>query len=147
MISAAELVTEALGGRDGGEYARWLHETVGALELQDSSVPDALGSLGIPVATTNYDGLIEQVTGWDRVTWRDGGAIQRALQGADRAVVHLHGHRRAARSVVLGIRSYEELAHNGATRALERGMSTMNSLLFVGVGDGASDPNLGALRT
>jgi tetratricopeptide (TPR) repeat protein len=146
LISASELVTQLLGGRDGGEYARWLGEAVGQLELKDPSVPEALVSLGAPVATTNYDGLIEQASGWERVTWLDGSAVQRALQGDDRAVVHLHGHWRTPHSVVLGIRSYEELGHSAPAQALQRAMATMNSLLFVGVGGGASDPNFGALR-
>jgi hypothetical protein len=108
LISAAELVTESLGGREGGEYARWLRETVGSLELRDRSVPDALAALGVPLATTNYDELIEKACGWERVTWLEGAAMQRALQRDERAVVHLHGHWRTARSVILGVRSYEE---------------------------------------
>jgi tetratricopeptide (TPR) repeat protein len=148
LVSAAELVTDALGGREGGEYARWLRETVGSLGLEDRSVPQALVALGVPVATTNYDDLIERASpGWERVTWLDGGgAMQPALQGDERAVVHLHGHWRSAHSVILGIRSYEELTKNGPTQSLQRAMATMNSLLFVGVGDGASDPNFGPLR-
>jgi tetratricopeptide (TPR) repeat protein len=146
LIMAAELVTEALGGRGGGEYERWLRETVGSLELENSSVPAALVALGVPVATTNYDGLIERASGWERVTWLEGGAAQRALQGDDQAVMHLHGHWRAPESVVLGVRSYANIGNSGVAQALQRAMATMNSLLFVGVGDGASDPNFGALR-
>ena len=147
LILAGELVTEMLGGRDGGEYARWLRETVGSLELVNRSVPEVLLALGVPVATTNYDDLIERTsTDWERVTWLEGGAVLRALQGEDRAVVHLHGHWRTPHSVVLGVRSYEELGNSGPAQALQRAMATMNSLLFVGVGDGASDPNFGALR-
>ncbi len=146
LIAAAELVTESLGGREGGEYARWLRETVGSMNVEDSAVLEALIALGVPVATTNYDGLIEQASGWERLTWLDGAAMQRALQGDEEAVVHLHGHWRVARSVILGIRSYEELAVSGPAQGLQRAMGTMNSLLFVGVGDGASDPNFLALR-
>jgi tetratricopeptide (TPR) repeat protein len=147
LISAGELVTEMLGGRGGGEYARWLQGTVGSLELVDGSVPEALLGLGVPVATTNYDDLIKNAsTGWERVTWLNGGGMLRALQGDVRAVAHLHGHWFEPPSVVLGVRSYEELAGSGPAQALQRAMATMNSMLFVGVGDGASDPNFGALR-
>jgi len=147
LILAAELMTEALGGREGAEYARWLRETVGSLELEDPSVPEALVALGVPIATTNYDGLIERASGWERVTWLDGGgAMQWGLQGGEQAVVHLHGHWRVPHSVILGVRSYEELAKSGPAQGLQRAMATMNSLLFVGVGDGASDPNFGPLR-
>jgi tetratricopeptide (TPR) repeat protein len=148
LISAGELVCEMLGGRDGGQYAGWLRDTVGSLELVNPSVPEALLALGVPVATTNYDDLIKSASaGWERVTWLEGGgAILPALQGEDRAVVHLHGHWRMPRSVVLGVRSYEELGASGPAQALQRAMATMSSMLFVGVGDGASDPNFGALR-
>ena len=82
LISAAELVTEMLGSRGGGEYARWLRETVGSLKLVDPAVPEALMSLGAPVATTNYDDLLREASSrWERVTWLDGSAVQRALQG------------------------------------------------------------------
>lgn len=147
LISAGELVTEMLGGRDGGEYARWLGETVGSLELLDRSVPEALLALGAPVATTNYDDLIREASsGWERVTWVNSSGMLRALQGDVRAVAHLHGHWFEPHSVVLGVKSYEELGGSGPAQALQRAMATMSSLLFVGVGDGASDPNFGALR-
>lgn len=146
LVAAAGLVTEALGGRTGGEYARWLSDTVGGLEAKNEAVIKAVTSLGVPVATTNYDGLIEQVLGWERVTWMDGAGMQRPLQGDDAAVVHLHGHWRDPRSVILGVRSYEELRTSGVPQALQQAIAALGSLLFVGVGAGLSDPNFGALR-
>ncbi|MBV9165993.1 MAG: SIR2 family protein [Solirubrobacterales bacterium] len=98
------------------------------------------------MATTNYDSLIEGVSGWERVTWTEAGGMQRALQGDDNAVVHLHGHWRDPVSVVLGVRSYDELTASGVPQALQRAIATMSSLLFVGVGSGLSDPNVGPLR-
>lgn len=145
-IMAAELVTRMLGGREGGEYARWLRESVGSLRVADPEVVDALVELGAPVATTNYDGLIEEASGWEQVTWQDGAAMQRALQGDDHAVAHLHGYWRSPRSVILGVASYGELALSGPAQALQRALATVGSLLLVGVGDGASDPNFAALR-
>jgi len=146
LILAAEAVTEALDDRTGGEYARWLRETVGRLQPEDPSVIQALVGLGVPVATTNYDSLIELVSGWERLTWREGSGMQRALQGGDEAVVHLHGHWRDPVSVVLGVKSYEALTGSGVPQALQRAIATMGSLLFVGMGGGLSDPNFGPLR-
>jgi hypothetical protein len=146
LILAAETVTTALDGRTGGEYGRWLHETVGQLEPKDPSVIEALVGLGVPVATTNYDSLIEGVANWERVTWMDAAGMQRALQGDDDAVVHLHGHWRDPVSVVLGIKSYEDLIGSGVPQALQRAIATLSSLLFVGMGSGLSDPNFGPLR-
>jgi tetratricopeptide (TPR) repeat protein len=148
LIVAAEIVTQSLGGAGGGEMAAWLRETVGAFELREPAVPIALAGLGVPLATTNYDDLLEHATGWERVTWRAGAGAQHALQDpAERVVVHLHGHWREAQSVILGVRSYQQLADAGPAQAMQRAMATMSSLLLVGVGDGASDPNLAALRS
>ncbi|MDQ6948431.1 MAG: SIR2 family protein, partial [Actinomycetota bacterium] len=147
LVSAAELVTEKLGGRQGGEYRRWLRETLAPLVTADPSVPEALGDLGVPIATTNYDGLIEAANdGLGTVTWRDGAGIQRILRGDGRAVVHLHGYWDDPESVVLGIRSYEAVLGDAAAQALQRAIASVSTLIFVGVGSGADDPNFGALR-
>src|SRR5215218_6227437 len=63
LLSAAEKVSSKLGFPSGGEYRRWLHETVGKLEMKDRTVLDAIRDLGLPIATTNYDGLLEEATG------------------------------------------------------------------------------------
>ena len=50
-----------------------------------------LDQLGIPLVTTNYDDLIEKVTGLKPVTWHERRKISRELRGNDRQVFHLHG--------------------------------------------------------
>jgi hypothetical protein len=78
MLGAAEDITDRLGGRSGGEYRRWLADSVGSLRVRDPSVIGSLAALDVPLATTNYDGLIEEVTCWPPVTWRDGARVQDA---------------------------------------------------------------------
>jgi tetratricopeptide (TPR) repeat protein len=146
LIMAAEVLTESLGGRESGEYGRWLRETVGSLVVQDGGLPRALARLGAPIVTTNYDGLIEAESGLDRVSWDKPARVQLALQGPERAVVHLHGHWLDPELVILGVRSYEEILNDGPAQALQHAAAAMTSLLFVGMGDGVSDPNFGALR-
>lgn len=85
LLLAAEAITGRLGGPEHGEYRRWLRETVGSLPLRDDAVLTALRDLNVPLATTNYDGLLEQVTGWPAVTWRDGAQVQRVLRAASAA--------------------------------------------------------------
>jgi hypothetical protein len=65
LLSAATKVSSKLRGPDGGEYRRWLRETVGSLQAQNQEVIEALHHFGVQLATTNYDGLIEEVTGSD----------------------------------------------------------------------------------
>ncbi|MGH8887002.1 MAG: SIR2 family protein [Egibacteraceae bacterium] len=147
LLSAAEKVTRKLGGRRGGEYRRWLRETVGALELRHSAAPEALAGLGVPLVTTNYDGLLAGMTGLEAVTWRDGPRVQQVLRGEAHGIVHLHGHWREPESVVLGIRSYQDVLDDAAAQALLHALATFRSFLLVGFGAGLDDPNFAALRS
>jgi tetratricopeptide (TPR) repeat protein len=145
LLSAAEKVASKLRAPEGGEYARWLRESVGALPASHKQVLEALTNLGVVLATTNYDNLIEHVTGLPPVTWMDGSRVERVLRGDERAVLHLHGHWQQPRSVVLGIRSYDQILGSEHAQATLRAMAVMRTIVFVGCGDGLKDPNFGAL--
>ncbi|MFL6202440.1 MAG: SIR2 family protein [Thermoanaerobaculia bacterium] len=145
LLSAAEKVSSKLGFPDSGEYRRWLHDTVGKLELKDRSILDAIRDLGLPIATTNYDGLLEEVTHRPALTWRDGDKAARVIRGVEPGILHLHGYWEAPESVILGIRSYEHIRGNQYAQAVLRAIQTLHTLLFIGCGDGLDDPNFGAL--
>jgi tetratricopeptide (TPR) repeat protein len=147
LLSAAEKVSRKLGAPKKGEFHIWLRETVGALEAQDRAVLEALRNLDIPLATTNYDDLLEDVTDLPPVTWRDGSRVERLLRGDEKGILHLHGHWDDPESVVLGIRSYEEVREDPHTQAVLRALRTLRTLIFIGCGDGLSDPNFGAFLT
>lgn len=86
-LGAAEKVTRKLQGRQGAEapeYGRWLAETVGALEIREAGLLHALRDLRLPLATTNYDGLLEKVTELQPVTWRDQSKMFEVLRGKSR---------------------------------------------------------------
>lgn len=145
LLSSAEKVSRKLDAPTGGEYSRWLRESVGALELCHREVLDAAKDLGVVLATTNYDNLIETVTGLPPVTWMDGSRVERVLRGDERAVVHLHGFWERPESVILSTRSYEKVLGSEHAQAMLRAMAVMRTILFVGCGDGLKDPNFGAL--
>jgi hypothetical protein len=81
LISAAEDITRRLGGPGGGEYLNWLEQSVGQLIVTRPELLEALAGLGVPLATTNYDGLLEQATDLPAVTWRDGVRVEQVLRG------------------------------------------------------------------
>jgi tetratricopeptide (TPR) repeat protein len=145
LLSGAEKVSRKLGAPLSGEYSRWLRESVGALHAVHREILEALKELGVVLATTNYDDLIEGVTGLPAVTWMDGARVERVLRGDEPAVVHLHGHWQRPESVILGIRSYEQVLGNEHAQAILRAMTTMQTILFVGCGEGLKDPNFAAL--
>ena len=145
LIGVATEVETRLGAPDGGEYNSWLRETVGALRATDTGVLDVLRDLGVLLATTNYDDLLEKATGYPPVTWRDGPDVQRLLRGADKGILHLHGHWRDPDSVVLGRASYDRVIGDEHAQTVQSALSLMKTFLFVGFGLGLQDPNFDAL--
>jgi len=144
LQSVAEVVASKLGSPSGGEYRRWLRESVGALQVSNPTVLEALRDLKVPLATTNYDSLIEQVTGQKPVTWRDRTEVERVIRRDKRgAVLHLHGYWADPESVILGIRSYEIL--DPFAQSALKALLTFETFLFVGCGEGLANPNFGAL--
>ena len=143
LILAAELIARALGA-PSREYALWLAETVGRLSVADAGVVSVLARMGCRIATTNYDDVLEAVTGFEPVTWTEPARAQQWFNGENpRQILHLHGHWRRPESVVLGIRSYEDVLRSPFAQALLRALPFQYSLLFVGFGAGLSDPNFG----
>lgn len=145
MLLAAQALQQKLGSAEGGEFATWLRTTVGSLTVHDSRTIKAIQRLGASITTTNYDSLIERVTGLERATQREPGRAQRIINGDEAAVLHLHGHYLQPETVVLGVTDYFQVATDEKTQTLQRTMATAKSLLFIGCGGTLEDPNLGAL--
>lgn len=145
LLSAAEKISRKLGAPCGPEYARWLRETVGRFQVKDPAVLEALAGLGLPLATTNYDGLLEEVTGRAPVTWREGARVERVIRDEEEAILHLHGYWEEPESVVLGIRSYEQVLGDAHAQTMLRAVRATRGLLFVGCGAGIADPDFDAL--
>lgn len=146
LLAAAEKVTAALGGRGGGEFKRWLRETVGTLEVVNPRILQALVGLGVPILTTNYDLLIESFTGRQPCTWQEPSQLQMVLRGESTDVAHMHGTWRSSESVILGAQSYGSIVGDQPAQALLHALGAMKSILFVGAGAGLSDPNLDGFR-
>jgi hypothetical protein len=138
---------EADGLRD--ELAGWLRETAGALRVADDRLIKALGSLRAPIATANYDALLERVLGLATVTWREPKGALAALGGRRRnsAVVHLHGHWKDPASVLFGLDSYNKALTEPTARTVMSALAAKPACLFVGFGAGLGDPYFRGLRS
>jgi hypothetical protein len=145
LVGAAEKISRKLQAPDGPEFRRWLEDSVGKLRASQTDLLKAIAALRCLIATTNYDDLLESETGLHEVTWLDSARLQRVLRGDDTGILHLHGHWRAPASVVLGIRSYDDVLANEHAQHMQQFMATANCLLFIGCGDGLADANLGGL--
>jgi hypothetical protein len=152
LLVVTQQVESKPGAPAGGEYRRWLGETVGSLAVEHVEVLDALAGPGALLATTNDDGLLEQATGlpplsWrdTPLSWRDSARVEQALRGDAPGVLHLHGHWGDPGPAVLGVRSYAAVLGDAHAQAVLRALPLLRSLLFVGFGGGLADPNFGAL--
>lgn len=147
LAAAAAMITSALGGRDSEAYAAWLREEFGSLDVTEPGLIHSLADIGAPLLTTNYDCVVEEVTGFDTVTWLDSARMQSVMTGrATRVVGHLHGAWRQPDSVVLDHFSYSQILANSGAQALQRATHAMQSVIFVGFGAGLDDPNFDSLR-
>lgn len=142
-IAAAQTIETKLRNRSG-EYALWLRDFVGSLKVEDVSIVTVLGSLGIPLFTTNYDNILEDITHLPTVTWRQPADLERVVHGELRAIAHLHGHFGDPESIVLGTASYEEAKGDEFLQTMMRALRSTKTLVFIGFGKGLQDPNFGA---
>jgi tetratricopeptide (TPR) repeat protein len=145
FLEVGGALATALRAPRGGSFRSWLEQSAGALRAADRSVLDALRDLGLPLATTNYDGLLEEATGRPSFTWRQPGAIEDLLHGGDPGILHLHGHWSDPESVVLDPESYRRLGQDAPFQALFRALRATYTFLFVGFGSSLADPNWGPL--
>lgn len=67
--------------------------------------------------------------------------MQMILRGESSDIGHLHGSWRYPDTLIFGAASYGEVLGNTTAQALQRSMGILNTLLFIGAGDGLSDPN------
>ncbi|MGE0822585.1 MAG: SIR2 family protein [Candidatus Binatia bacterium] len=146
LLSAAEKISSKLQRLGSGEYTRWLRETIGSLSANNRRLIDTITAFDLPILTTNYDTLIEQVTGLPAVSWKDKGRVERVFRGDEKGIIHLHGIWNEPESVILGIRSYETILGHEFIQTILRASLLRNSLLFIGFGAGLRDPNFQALR-
>ena len=145
LITVAEQITEKLGGPGGGQYRRWLRETVGSLRITDASTLEALKGLGCRLATTNYDHLLSEITGLAPISWDEAFEVEAWLRGEEPGILHLHGQYKRPASVILGAKSYWEIGKNDRVQTVQRALQMNYTLVFVGCGAGLEDPNVGAM--
>ena len=75
----------------------------------------------------------------------DGAKVERVVRGDEPGVVHLHGYWDRPESVILGIRSYEQVLGDAHAQTMQQAIRSLKTLLFVGCREGLLDPNFGAL--
>ena len=144
-VDVATFITRELCNVHIGAYGSWLSEVFEPIVPTNKRLVIALRSLGANLATTNYDHLIERAGGGTALTWREPGRCSEFLRGRNADVLHFHGSSLQPESVVLGLKSYEEICHDASTQNILRVYLTSKTIVFIGCSGGLEDPNFGTL--
>ncbi|MCB9765612.1 MAG: SUMF1/EgtB/PvdO family nonheme iron enzyme [Alphaproteobacteria bacterium] len=134
----AELVSRELGP---GERARWLRDALGALTPKAPAIAQALGALGVPLASATPDTLLAAALERPAIPWTDRSGAERWLRGDAPGVLHLLGCWDTPDSVLLGVRALED-AH---AQAILQALRTSRTLVLIGCADALRTPALDAL--
>lgn len=140
ILSSASRVQKELRNHGTYTFAKWLEETVGSLQVGDSTLGKRLRALHFPILTTNYDTLLES-TDRRATDWTNPTEMQKVLAGSSRSIGHLHGVWSNPDSVIFSEQSYHTLLQSDAAQNLQRAASSLKSIVYVGFGAGLSDPN------
>ncbi|MFD5864761.1 SIR2 family protein [Agromyces sp. NPDC127015] len=145
VIQAAGMVATEIRARGDHAFNGWLAEDIGELQIKNDGVATALAAYPFPILTTNYDTLLESATGRKSADWTDLRAFQDVVTRGSDAIGHLHGIWSTPTSVVLTESDYAQFGSHESIQALERAVSTLKSIVYVGFGAGLSDPNFASL--
>jgi ATP-dependent RNA helicase HelY len=140
LVACAEWVKGKFQGLPAGEYKSWLQRTVGSLTLQADVLSRTFAG-GAPLLTTNYDFLLEELTGREPLTWTEVDRIEDYHSKPGDFVFHLHGHYRDPRSVIFGGSDYGRLESAKQSVRLLEPLAHSHTYLLAGFGAGLDDPN------
>jgi tetratricopeptide (TPR) repeat protein len=142
-LEAADTIRKFLKGE---EFEEFLRQAVSSLAVTDPALPDAIRSLGAPVATTNYDSCLTKNFGRDAATWRKHRHVADILEGRSEDIWHIHGHWQDAESVVFSGDDYARVRASDLSKFLLQYSALGKTLIFIGCSaDGLGDENVGAL--
>lgn len=123
-----------------GEFRAWLKASVGSLKLADDA-PRFFTTRRNPILTSNYDGLLAELSQRKPIQWTDGGHLDQFFDDPHEYVYHLHGYWDVTSSVVLSSTDYQRLAQAPSLARVFEALGGVYTFVFLGYGAGIGDPN------
>lgn len=120
------------------------------LDIFDNALPEyrelilAIKGLGVPIATANYDNLLEDITHLTPITLQDTQKVEDFIKNDQKQkyILHLHGYYKKPDSIVLGQKSYDRIVQDEFAQFINRYLITAyDTVIFVGFGQGVYDQN------
>lgn len=141
LLSAGQKIASLMHRSTSPHFAAFLRGTVGALKFDrnNAALGQIIEQLNVPVITTNYDTLYEQITQKPSATWQDARKFRLAVNAQSTDVIHLHGIWNDPESIVLTTSDYEKILRDSDTTALRQAIGTLKTIIFVGYGAGLND--------
>ncbi|CAF3962004.1 unnamed protein product [Rotaria sordida] len=132
---------------ESDEYPIWLSEIVGKLSAKKPELIKAIGELGCPILTTNYDLLLEDILEKKPLTWNKYyiNNIDDSLENLKNYILHVHEDFEESNSIILSSDNYNEIRENEFEQSKLRTLLETKTLLFIGYGAGMSDPSFSNL--
>lgn len=145
--SVADLtsIADEIRRRLGDNFGRWLSNAVGTLPAHNPALAHALAKLNVPILTTNYDTLLEQLLGRASATWSRPDGMRAVLRKESSAIGHFHGVWNEPDGVVFSEADYRRIVGDAAAQEVQRGAFAMKTFLFIGSDSGLDDPNFGGM--
>lgn len=148
LLGAAEFASRKLNAPSGINYAHWMRETFENIQPENGGMLNSIRAVAaqkIPIATLNYDTLLEKALGYPSIDFSNTAQVMEWSRREKNGILHLHGVWSNPKSCIFGIRDYHDISNNEIRDLIQRNLGTMNRLLFVGCGDTFADPNFSAL--
>ncbi|AXG69826.1 SIR2-like domain protein [Kordia sp. SMS9] len=131
-------------------FSSWLNAALGDLKVKDDLLIKAILNLNAPIITTNYDYLLEKVSGYNHATWRDseniGSILKQQTDYFKNHIIHLHGYFDKPESVIMGLESYSKVVNDPKIQTFLKAIWSLKTIIFIGVGEGIADPNFENFR-
>ncbi|CAF4412653.1 unnamed protein product [Rotaria sp. Silwood2] len=130
--------------RKDNVYKIWLMETVGKLSAKKPELIKAIGELGIPILTTNYDSLLENVLDKRPLTWKNyyNDGFKHSLENLKHYILHIHGYFQEPDSMIFTSDAYNRFCKNEFGQSNLKAFLHKKALLFIGYDSEMFDPKL-----
>jgi len=143
FLSVGDEIEKILRGTRELEY--FLKRHFANIAIKDRRLWEAIDQLGCRIATTNYDDVGERITSRRSIVWNERQDVIEFVKGDDTTLLHFHGLFRDRKTVVLGKSSYAKHLRKKLPQFFQKLLPTLNTLVFIGFGEGMEDPNFSAL--
>jgi len=140
FLSVAEKVTSKLS--KSNELKRFFCDTVGKLEIHDSTLLDAITAFDLPVMTTNYDSLLEVSSKLPSISWFESSKVDDWIRGKRKAILHVHGHWDTdPDKIIFGHSSYARIIADNRFQTMLRTIRGCKNVIYLCFGNSLEDPH------